>query len=230
MSNTWKPRGWLADRQQTKELRASNQRVASFGWRRTKDTWGLPTATWILHGKVYMKVQFCFTTRAVVVNPSTMNKRNQKNNLATEHAETQSKLTWDPWRTPLPATRLHQRRLLDLLVPRGSGRWACTRDSLWSKASLQQTWSQPEWLSLPLGLLWGLTTIGSRGLTPQWRHKGWMAPWSSSASPGWQEAWGAPVHCYAEICQMLKSAIPILIHKTRNAINPEWCKLALCTL
>ena len=117
MSNTWKPRGWLADRQQTKELRASNQRVASFGWRRTKDTWGLPTATWILHGKVYMKVQFCFTTRAVVVNPSTMNKRNQKNNLATEHAETQSKLTWDPWRTPLPATRLHQRRLLDLLVP-----------------------------------------------------------------------------------------------------------------
>lgn len=53
VSNTWKPRGWLADRQRTKELRASNQRVASFGWRRTKDTWGLPTATWILPGKVY---------------------------------------------------------------------------------------------------------------------------------------------------------------------------------
>ena len=139
VSNTWKPRGWLADRQQTKELRASNQRVASFGWRRTKDTWGLPTATWILHGKVYMKVQFCFTTRAVVVNPSIMNKRNQKNNLATEHAQTQSKAHLGPLKDSAPRYATSPTEVAGLARSHGSGRWACTRDSLWSKASLQQT-------------------------------------------------------------------------------------------
>ena len=116
VSNTWKPRGWLADRQRTKELRASNQRVASFGWRRTKDTWGLPTATWILPGKVYessiLLYNMCCCWKSV-----NYQQKKSKEPLATEHAQTQSKLTWDPWRTPLPATRLHQRRLLDLLVP-----------------------------------------------------------------------------------------------------------------